>query len=98
MYEKEKSSMSESERNQKGDALKQEYDSFQKEYYTFQEELENKQKEMMGRLYLKIKDAIKKVGDAGNYTFIFDQQTPLYYGKNAEDVTIKVMQEMDNIK
>ncbi len=50
-------------------------------------DLQRQQEQLMAPIQQKIQDAIKAVGQEGNYTFIFENTMPLYTGVAVEDVT-----------
>lgn len=56
-------------------------------YQNAQQELSRKQQELMAPIISKINDAIKSVGQEGNYTIIQETAAVLYFGAPAEDIT-----------
>lgn len=57
---------------------------------TAQEEIQRKQQEYMTPVQRDVMNAIQKVGEAGNYTMIFENMIPIYTGKDCTNVTEEV--------
>lgn len=54
---------------------------------TASQELQRQQEQLMAPIQTKLQDAIKAVGDEGNYTFIFENLAAAYTGRDVVDVT-----------
>lgn len=57
---------------------------------TATQDLQRQQQQLMAPIEQKIMDAIKAVGQEGNYTFIFQQGQAAYQGSDVIDVTTEV--------
>lgn len=57
---------------------------------TASQDLQRQQEQLMAPIQQKVLDAIKGVGQSGNYTMVFENVVPLYYGSDVEDITPKV--------
>ncbi len=64
-------------------------EQFQQEAYN---SLQNAQQEAMVPIYQKVSTAVKAIGDAGGYTYIFDisSTTIPYVGSDSKDVTAEI--------
>lgn len=54
---------------------------------TATQDLQRQQEQLMSPIQQKVMTAIQAVGDEGGYTMIFENQMPVYVGKDAVDVT-----------
>lgn len=54
---------------------------------TASQDLQRQQEQLMAPIEQKIAEAVKAVGQEGNYTFIFQNGAALYNGVSVEDVT-----------
>lgn len=54
---------------------------------TATQDLQRQQEQLIAPIQQKVMTAIQAVGDEGEYTFIFENQIPVYVGKDAVDVT-----------
>lgn len=97
-YDKNKSTMNAMVLQQTENALQEENQKIQQAYTRAQHEMEAKQKEMMEPIYEKVKTAIKNVGKAGQYTYIFEQDAALYVGVGSKDLTNEVKAEIARLK
>lgn len=52
----------------------------------------------MEPIYEKVKTAIKNVGKAGRYTYIFETSAALYIGEDSKDITAEVKAEIAKLK
>lgn len=57
---------------------------------TATQDLQRQQEQLMTPIQQKVMTAIQAVGDEGGFTFIFENQMPVYVGKDAVDVTSQV--------
>lgn len=71
--------------------MQQRYELF---VQTAQQDLQKKQQEFLAPIYEKIQKAIKAVGDANNYTYIFDSAALLHISTDADNVTPLIMKEL----
>jgi len=97
-YDKNKSTMNAMVLQQTENALQEENQKIQQAYTRAQQEMEAKQKEMLEPIYEKVKTAIKNVGKAGQYTYIFEQDAALYVGVGSKDLTNEVKAEIARLK
>ena len=54
---------------------------------TAPQDLQRQQEQLIAPIQQKVMTAIQSVGDEGSFTFIFENQIPVYVGKDAVDVT-----------
>mgnify|MGYP002855302579 CR=1 FL=1 len=78
-------------RGQEIEELKQRYELF---VQTAQQDLQKKQQEFLTPIYEKMQKAVKAVGDANSYTYIFDAGAMTYISPDADDVTPLVKKEL----
>lgn len=97
-YDKAKSTMSATQREQKENELQQLYQKFQQAQQDDAQALQKLQQEKMQPVQTKVQNAITNVGKAGGYTFIFEENVPMYSGAAVEDVTAKVQAEINKMK
>jgi len=57
---------------------------------TATQDLGRQQEQLIAPIQQKVMTAIQAVGDEGGFTFIFENQVPVYVGKDAVDVTTLV--------
>ena len=57
---------------------------------TAQQDLQKQQQTLLAPIETKIHEAIKAVGQEGGYTFIFQQELPVYVGADVKDITADV--------
>ena len=94
-YEKAKSTMNQTAQQQKEQELQTLY---QKIYQDNQQALQKTQQEKMQPVITKVRNAIQNVGNAGGFTYIFEEGAAVYTGTNVEDVTSKVQSELTKMK
>ena len=63
-----------------------------------EQELQKLQQEKMQPVIAKVRNAIQNVGNAGGFTYIFEEGAAVYTGTNVEDVTSKVQSELTKMK
>lgn len=97
-YDKNKATMDENTRKKKEDLLQMYSTKIQSASSMFQQEFESKQRKMMEPVYEKIRTAIKNVGKAGQYTYIFGTGAPLYVGEGSKDLTNEIRAEINRLK
>ena len=89
-YEKAKSTMNQTAQQQKEQELQT--------YQDNQQALQKAQQEKMQPVITKVRNAIQNVGNAGGFTYIFEEGAAVYTGTNVEDVTSKVQSELTKMK
>lgn len=57
---------------------------------TAAQDLERQQQQLLAPIQQKVINAINSVGAEGNYTFIFENTSPVYVGKDVTDITTAV--------
>ena len=97
-YEKAKSTMNQTAQEQKEQELQSLYQKIQQTYQDNQQELQKLQQEKMQPVIAKVRNAIQNVGNAGGFTYIFEEGAAVYTGTNVEDVTSKVQSELTKMK
>ena len=83
---------------QKEQELQQLYQKIQQTYQDNQQALQKAQQEKMQPVVAKVRNAITNVGNAGGFTYIFEEGAAVYTGSNVEDVTSKVQSELSKMK
>ena len=78
-------------RGQEITEMQQRYELF---VQTAQQDLQKRQQELMTPIYEKMQKAIKAVGDAEGYTYIFDAAAMTYISPDANDVMAPVKKEL----
>ncbi|MEA3448265.1 MAG: OmpH family outer membrane protein [Bacteroidota bacterium] len=63
-----------------------------------QSDLQQKEQELLQPIYKKIRSAIKKVGEAEDYTYIYDASMLLYKSDDSEDITEKVKAQLELVE
>lgn len=97
-YDKGKSTMNATAQKQKEQELQQLYQKIQQTYQDNQQALQKAQQEKMQPIVAKVRNAITNVGNAGGFTYIFEEGAAVYTGSNVEDVTSKVQSELSKMK
>jgi len=97
-YDMEKATMSAEKQKETENRLNDMYNRIQQYATASQQTFEKQQEEKFGALKEKVKTAIQKVGKAGQYSYIFDKDTPLYIGANTKDLTEEVRAELKKMK
>ena len=97
-YEKAKSTMNQTAQQQKEQELQTLYQKIQQTYSDNQQALQKTQQEKMQPVITKVRNAIQNVGNAGGFTYIFEEGAAVYTGTNVEDVTSKVQSELTKMK
>ena len=78
-------------REQELTEMQQRYELF---VQTAQQDIQKKQQELLAPVYEKMQKAVKAVGDANSYTYIFDAAAMTYISPDANDVTPLVKKEL----
>ena len=97
-YEKAKSTMNATTKQQKEQELQGLYQKIQQTYQDNQQALQKAKQEKMQPVLNKVRNAIQNVGNTGGYTYIFEEGAAVYTGTNVEDVTSKVQSELTKMK
>ena len=97
-YEKAKSTMNQTAQQQKEQELQTLSQKIQQTYQDNQQALQKAQQEKMQPVITKVRNAIQNVGNAGGFTYIFEEGAAVYTGTNVEDVTSKVQSELTKMK
>ena len=66
----------------------------QRSYQAMQQDMEKQQGTLMAPIQQKIVEAIKKVGDAGGYTYVMEATMMLYMAPSAVDITAQVKKQL----
>ena len=97
-YDKNKATMDEKTRKEKEEELQMQYNKVQQAQATYQHELTDMQTSKLEPVYEKIKTAIKNVGTAGQYTYIFETSAALFVGAGSKDLTNEIKAEINRLK
>ena len=97
-YDKNKATMDEKTRKEKEEELQMQYNKVQQAQATYQHELTDMQTSKLEPVYEKIKTAIKNVGTAGQYTYIFETGAALFVGAGSKDLTNEIKAEINRLK
>lgn len=97
-YDKNMSTMDEKTRAEKEENLMMYNTKIQQASSLAQQDYQAKQKELLEPVYEKIKTAIKNVGKAGQYTYIFETDAALYVGAGSKDLTNEIKAEINRLK
>ena len=89
-YQKGSSTMNATAKQQKETELQTLQEKIQQAYQDGQQELQKKSSELMQPIVAKVRTAIEAVGNAGNYTVIFEDGAAVYTGTNELDVAKEV--------
>lgn len=93
-YEKGKSTMNATVKQQKETELQNLYQKIQQTYQDNQQNLQKKSQELMQPIVTKVRNAINAVGQAGGYTYIFEDGAAVYAGPTVKDVTSEVQAKL----
>lgn len=76
----------------------QEIQNLQKRAQQFLEtaeiDLQRQENQLIDPIKVRVKDAIRQVGEEGGYSFIFPINSPLFQGADVEDVTSAVLMKL----
>lgn len=97
-YIKNTSTMDEKTRNKKEETIQELTNKIQFATSQAQHDIEAKQMELLEPVYEKIKTAIKNVGTAGQYTYIFETSAALFVGAGSKDLTNEIKAEINRLK
>lgn len=93
-FTKEKDSLPEAIRTRRMQELEEINNRIQQSYQTMQEDMNKKQQEALAPIQQKVQAAIQKVGDANGVTYIVEQGSMLFVGKDAINLTDKVKEAL----
>lgn len=93
-YMKEKDKLSDAILKSREQELTDLQNRIQRSYQAMQQDMDNQQNTLMAPIQQKVVDAIKKVGDAGGYTYVMEAAVMLYTGANATDITADVKKKL----
>ena len=94
LYMKDKGGLSEALLKSREQELADLQSRIQRSYQAMQQDMEKKQGTLMAPIQQKIVEAIKKVGDAGGYTYVMESTMMLYSGSSAVDITAQVKKQL----
>lgn len=89
-FQKERETLPETLQKRKAQELEDINTRIQQSYQAMQEELAKEQQKALAPIQAKVKAAIQKVGDANAVTYIIEETSVLFVGKDAIDLTAKV--------
>lgn len=66
----------------------------QQSYQAMQEDMQKQQQALLAPIQSKVQQAIKRVGDANGITYILEEGVMLHLGKDAINLTLKVLSDL----
>ncbi len=93
-YQQNQATMAEAIKQIRGQEITEMQQRYELFVQTAQQDLQKKQQELLTPVYEKMQKAMKAVGDANNYTYIFDAAAMTYISPDADDVTPLVKKEL----
>lgn len=93
-YQKNQSTMNATKQKETETELQNMYNKIQQTYQDNQKALQDKSNELMQPILTKVRNAINAVGQAGGYTYIFEEGAAIYTGANVKDVTAEVQAKL----
>ena len=94
LYLKDKDTLSEALLKSREQELADLQSRIQRSYQAMQQDMEKQQSTLMTPIQQKLVEAIKKVGDAGGYTYVMETSMILYAGASAIDITAEVKKQL----
>lgn len=94
LYMKDKDGLSEALLKSREQELTDLQNRIQRSYQAMQQDMEKQQATLMAPIQQKLIDAIKKVGDAGGYTYVMEATMMLYAAPSAVDLTAEVKKQL----
>ena len=94
LYMKDKEGLSDALLKSREQELADLQNRIQRSYQAMQQDMEKQQGTLMAPIQQKIVEAIKKVGDAGGYTYVMEATMMLYSGPSAVDITAQVKKQL----
>ena len=93
-YQKNQSTMNATKQKETETELQNMYNKIQQTYQDNQKALQDKSNELMQPILTKVRNAINAVGQAGGYTYIFEEGAAIFTGANVNDVTSEVQAKL----
>lgn len=93
-YQKNQSTMNATKQKETETELQNMYNKIQQTYQDNQKALQDKSNELMQPILTKVRNAINAVGQAGGYTYIFEEGAAIFTGANVKDVTTEVQAKL----
>ena len=93
-YQQNQATMAEAIKQIRGQEITEMQQRYELFVQTAQQDLQKKQQELLAPIYEKMQKAVKVVGDANSYTYIFDSAAMTYISPDAQDVTPLVKKEL----
>ena len=93
-YQKNQSTMNATKQKETETELQNMYNKIQQTYQDNQKALQDKSNELMQPILTKVRNAINAVGQAGGYTYIFEEGAAIFSGANVKDVTSEVQAKL----
>ena len=93
-YQKNQSPMNATKQKETETELQNMYNKIQQTYQDNQKALQDKSNELMQPILTKVRNAINAVGQAGGYTYIFEEGAAIFTGANVKDVTSEVQAKL----
>ena len=93
-YQKNQSTMNATKQKETETELQNMYNKIQQTYQDNQKALQDKSNELMQPILTKVRNAINAVGQAGGYTYIFEEGAAIFTGANVKDVTSEVQAKL----
>jgi outer membrane protein len=93
-YQKNQSTMNPTKQKETETELQNMYNKIQQTYQDNQKALQDKSNELMQPILTKVRNAINAVGQAGGYTYIFEEGAAIFTGANVKDVTSEVQAKL----
>ena len=93
-YQKNQSTMNATKQKETETELQNMYNKIQQTYQDNQKALQDKSNELMQPILTKVRNAINAIGQAGGYTYIFEEGAAIFTGANVKDVTSEVQAKL----
>ncbi len=93
-FQKERETLPEALQKRKAQELEDINTRIQQSYQAMQEELAKEQQKALAPIQTKVKNAIQKVGDTNGISYVLEEGTILFIGKDAIDLTGKVKEAL----
>lgn len=89
-YDKEAANLSETLKQYREQELQKAYQEYQQFGQTSEQELQKVYQTKLGEIQEKVLKAVKEVGEAGGYAYVFDAASVPFIGTSANDITDQV--------
>lgn len=93
-YQQQAATMPDGIRQMREQELQEMQQRIQTFYQTAEQDIQRKQQELLAPVHEKMAKAIKEVGDAEGYTYIFDSQAMVHIGSAALDASSSVRKKL----